>query len=46
MRDSTSRALGRDSGSGIPSGMGAWCSRPSSVSWNEAIIERIGRPSW
>ncbi|OUE08798.1 hypothetical protein CMsap09_07620 [Clavibacter michiganensis] len=30
----------------MPSGMGAWCSSPSSASWNDAIIERIGRPSW
>ena len=30
--------------SGMPSGIGTKCSRPSSWRWNEAIIEKIGSP--
>lgn len=31
---------------GDPLGHGRLVLGPSSASWNEAIIERIGRPSW
>ena len=30
----------------MPAGIGSWCSRPASSSWNDAIIEKIGTPSW
>ncbi len=43
---SDSALLGSDSGSGMPSGSGAWWSSPSSSVWNEAIIDRIGTPCW
>ena len=38
--------LGSDSGSGMPAGISDWCSMPSSSSWNEAIMDRMGMPSW
>jgi hypothetical protein len=41
---SDSAALGRDSGSGRPSGIPAACSSPSSRVWNDAIIDRMGEP--
>ena len=44
--DSASAVVGSDSGSGSPSGMSIWWSRPGARSSNEAIIDRMGWPFW
>lgn len=44
--DRIDAADGRDSGSGVSTGYGSWCSMPVSGTWKDAIIEKIGTPRW